>query len=113
MQEMNYILNDDRVRTRPTIFTWLFFNKSLRKLCLSSIESLNDDLGKLNYLKEKADAARDLDATLKLTPVIIGMNDLWKKLVKYGYCNRRLTFMEIVDLKTTLEVIDELISEVL
>ena len=112
MQEKNYILNDDRLRTRPTIFTWLFFNKSLRKLCLSSIESLNDDLKKLNYLKEKADVARDLDATLKLTPVIIGMNDLWKKIVNYGYCNRRLKFMEIVELKTNIEVIDELISEV-
>lgn len=112
MQEMNYILNDDRIKNRPTFLTWLFFNKSLRKLCLSSLESLNDDLGKLCYLKDKADATRDLDATLKLTPVIIAMNDLWKKLVNYGYCNRRLKFMEIVDLKTNLEVIEELISEV-
>lgn len=112
MQEMNYILNDDRIKNRPIFLTWLFFNKSLRKLCLSSLESLNDDLGKLCYLKNKAEAARDFDAILKLTPVIIAMNDLWKKLVQYGYCNRRLTFMEIVDLKTNLEVIDELISEV-
>lgn len=112
MQEMNYILNDDRIKNRPTFLTWLFFNKSLRKLSLSSLEPLNDDLGKLCYLKDKADAARDLEATLKLTPVIIAMNDLWKKLVQYGYCNRRLKFMEIVDLKVTLKVIEELISEV-
>ena len=112
MQEMNYILNDDRIKNRPIFLTWLFFNKYLRRLCLSSIQTLNEDLEKLNYLKEKADAARDLDATLKITPVIIGMTDLWKKLVKYGYSTRRLTFMEIVDIKTTLEVIDELISEV-
>lgn len=113
MREMNYILNDDRVRTRPTIFTWLFFNKSLRKLCLSSIETLREDIDKLVYLQDKANAARDLQSELKVAEVAYGMTDLWKKLVKYGYCNRRLTFMEIVDLKTTLDVIDELISEVL
>lgn len=112
MQEMNYILNDDRVRTRPTIFTWLFFNKSLRKLCLSSIETLREDIDKLVYLEEKAHAARDLTSELKVASVVHGMTELWKQIVHYAYCNRRITFMEIVELKTTLEVIEELISEV-
>lgn len=112
MQEMNYILNDDRVKNQSVFLTWLFFNKSLRKLCLSSIETLREDLDKLSYLRTKAEAARDLDASLKIVPVIIAMEDLWKKIVNYGYCNRRLKLMEIVDLRTNLEVIEELISEV-
>ena len=112
MQEMNYILNDDRVKNRSVFLTWLFFNKSLRQLCLSSIETLREDLDKLFYLRTKAEAARDLDASLKIVPVVIAMEDLWKKIVNYGYCNRRLKLMEIVDLRTNLEVIDDLISEV-
>lgn len=113
MQEMNYILNNDRVKTRSTFLTWLFFNKSTRKLCLSSIETLREDLDKLVYLQEKADAARDLDASLKISPVVLGMTELWKLIVQYGYCNRRLTFIEVLDLKVTLKSIEELISEVI
>lgn len=112
MQEMNYILNDDRIKNRPTFLTWLFFNKSLRKSCLSSIETLREDIDKLVYLQDKANAARDLDASLKIAPVVYGMTNLWKIIVRYGYYTRRLTYNEILDLKATLKVIEELISEV-
>lgn len=112
MQEMNYILNNDRVKTRSTFLTWLFFNKSTRKLCLSSIETLREDLDKLVYLQEKADAARDLDSFLKLTEVVYGMTTLLNLIVKYGYCNRRLTYKEILDLKVIMKVIEKIISEV-
>ena len=113
MQETNYILNDDRVKNRPTFLTWLFFNKSTRKLCLSSIETLREDIDKIVYLQDKANVARDLDAALKIGPVVMGMTELWKLIVRYGYYTRRLTFMEVLDLKATMKTIDELISEVL
>ena len=113
MQEMNYILNNDRVKTRSTFLTWLFFNKSTRKLCLSSIETLREDIDKLVYLQEKADAARDLNSFLKLTEMIYGMTTLLKLIVKYGNCARRITYKEILDLKVIMKVIEKMISEVL
>lgn len=113
MQEMNYILNNDRVKTRSTFLTWLFFNKSTRKLCLSSIETLREDLDKLVYLQEKADAARDFNSFLKLTEMIYGMTTLLKLIVKYGHCARRLTYKEILDLKVIMKVIEKMINEVL
>lgn len=112
MQEMKYILNNDMIKTRSTFLTWLFFNKSTRKLCLSSIETLREDLDKLAYLQEKADAARDLHSFLKIAEVVYGMTTLLNLIIKYGYCTRRLTYKEILDLKVTMKVIEKMISEV-
>ena len=40
------------------------------------------------------------------------MTTLLNLIVKYGYCTRRLTYKEILDLKVIMKVIEKMISEV-
>ena len=107
-----YILNNDSLKDRSSLITWLFFNKQLRKDCKESIDTLVDDIDKVDRVEKRAYEIKDIDSELQLVVLKKGMTELYLKCVECAYTpKKRIPLSYISELVIILRALDTTLSE--
>lgn len=107
-----YILNNDSLKDRSSLITWLFFNKQLRKDCKESINTLVDDIDKVDRVEKRAYEIKDIDSELQLAVLKKGMTELYLKCVECAYTpKKRIPLSYISELVIILRVLDKTLDE--
>ena len=107
-----YILNNDSLKDRSSLITWLFFNKQLRKDCKESINTLVDDIDKVDRVEKRAYEIKDIDSELQLAVLKKGMTELYFKCVECAYTpKKRIPLSYISELVIILRALDTTLSE--
>jgi len=107
-----YILNNDSLKDRSSLITWLFFNKQLRKDCKESINTLVDDIDKVDRVEKRAYEIKDIDSELQLAVLKKGMTELYLKCVECAYTpKKRIPLSYISELVIILRALDTTLSE--
>lgn len=107
-----YILNNDSLKDRSSLITWLFFNKKLRKDCKESINTLVDDINKVDRVEKRAYEIKDIDSELQLAVLKKGMTELYLKCVECAYTpKKRIPLSYISELVIILRALDKTLDE--
>lgn len=106
-----YLLNNDKLKDRNPFWTWLFFNKKLKKDCKESISILVSDMNKLNDVETRAHEIKDIRSELKLAELQHGMQMLYLDCVKAAYSSSRISYDIVLDIVVSLRVLDKILSE--
>ena len=107
-----YILNNDSLKDRSSLITWLFFNKQLRKDCKESINTLVDDIDKVDRVEKRAYEIKDIDSELQLAVLKKGMTELYLKCVECAYTpKKRIPLSYISELVIILRTLDKTLDE--
>lgn len=107
-----YILNNDSFKDRSSLITWLFFNKQLRKDCKESINTLVEDIDKVDKVEKRAYEIKDIDSELQLAVLKKGMTELYLKCIECAYFpKRRIPLSYISELVIILRALDTTLSE--
>ena len=107
-----YILNNDSLKDRGSLITWLFFNKQLRKDCKESINTLVDDIDKVDRVEKRAYEIKDIDSELQLAVLKKSMTELYLKCVECAYTpKKRIPLSYISELVIILRVLDKTLDE--
>ena len=107
-----YILNNDKLKDRSSLITWLLFNKQLRKDCKESINILCEDIDKVDKVEKRAYETKDIDSELKLAILKKGMTELYLKCVECAHTpKRRIPLSYISDLVVILRALDKTLDE--
>ena len=107
-----YILNNDSLKNRSSLITWLFFNKQLRKDCKESINTLVDDIDKVDRVEKRAYEIKDIDSELQLAVLKKGMTELYLKCVECAYIpKKRIPLSYISELVIILRALDKTLDE--
>ena len=106
-----YILNNDRLKDRNTLWTWLFFNKKLKEECKESIPLLVEDMNKVSRVEARAHETNDIRSEIKLSDVQHAMQNLYLDCVKAAYTSSRLSSNQVIDIVVGLRVLDKILSE--
>nr|DAE94069.1 MAG TPA: hypothetical protein [Caudoviricetes sp.] len=107
-----YILNNDSLKDRSSLITWLFFNKQLRKDCKESINTLVDDIDKVDRVEKRAYEIKDIDSELQLAVLKKGMTELYLKCVECAYTpKKRIPLSYISELVIILRALDTTLDE--
>lgn len=107
-----YLLNNDKMKDRNPFWTWLFFNKQLRKDCKESINTLVEDIDKVDRVEKRAYETKDIDAELQLAVLKKGMTELYLKCIECAYFpKRRVPLSYISELVIILRALDKTLSE--
>ena len=106
-----YLLNNDRLKDRNTFWTWLFFNKKLKKECKESISLLVADMDKVSRVEARAHEIKDIRSELKLSDVQHAMQCLYLDCVKVAYTKSRISYNKVIDIVVGLRVLDKILSE--
>lgn len=106
-----YLLNNDKLKDRNTLWTWLFFNKKLKEDCKESIPLLVEDMNKVSLVETRAHETNDIRSELKLSDVQRGMQNLYLDCVKAAYTSSRLSSDQVIDIVVGLRVLDKILSE--
>lgn len=107
-----YILNNDSLKDRSSLITWLFFNKKLRKDCEESINTLVDDIDKVDRVEKRAYEIKDIDSELQLAVLKKGMTELYLKCVECAYTpKKRIPLSYISELVIILRALDKTLDE--
>lgn len=107
-----YILNNDSLKDRSSLITWLFFNKKLRKDCKESINTLVDDIDKVDRVEKRAYEIKDIDSELQLAVLKKGMTELYLKCVECAYTpKKRIPLSYISELVIILRALDKTLDE--
>lgn len=106
-----YLLNNDKLKDRDTLWTWLFFNKKLKEDCKESIPLLVEDMDKVSRVESRAHEIKDIRSELKLADIQHGMKNLYLDCVKAAYTSSRLSSNQVVDIVVGLRVLDKILSE--
>lgn len=107
-----YILNNDSLKDRSSLITWLFFNKQLRKDCKESINTLVDDIDKVDQVEKRAYEIKDIDSELQLAVLKKGMTELYLKCVECAYTPKKsIPLSYISELVIILRALDKTLDE--
>lgn len=107
-----YILNNDSLKDRSSLITWLFFNKQLRKDCKESVNRLVDDIDKVDRVEKRAYEIKDIDSELQLAVLKKGMTELYLKCVECAYTpKKRIPLSYISELVIILRALDKTLDE--
>lgn len=106
-----YLLNNDKLKDRNTLWTWLFFNKKLKEDCKESIPLLVKDMDKVSRVEARAHEIKDIRSELKLSELQHGMQNLYLDCVKAAYTSSRLSSNQVIDIVVGLRVLDKILSE--
>lgn len=107
-----YLLNNDALKDRSSLITWLFFNKQVRQDCKESINILVEDIDKVDRVEKRAYEIKDIDSELQLAVLKKGMTELYLKCVECAYFPRkRVPLSYISELVTILRALDDTLSE--
>lgn len=107
-----YILNNDSLKNRSSLITWLFFNKQLRKDCKESINTLVDDIDKVDRVEKRAYEIKDIDSELQLAVLKKGITELYLKCVECAYTpKKRIPLSYISELVSILRALDKTLDE--
>ena len=107
-----YLLNNDNLKDRSSLITWLFFNKQLRKDCKESINTLVEDIDKVDRVEKRAYEIKDIDSELQLAVLKKGMTELYLKCIECAYFPRkRVPLAYISELVTILRALDKTLDE--
>lgn len=107
-----YLLNNDKLKDRSSLITWLFFNKQVRQDCKESINILVEDIDKVDRVEKRAYEIKDIDSELQLAVLKKGMTELYLKCVECAYFPRkRAPLSYISELVTILRALDDTLSE--
>lgn len=107
-----YLLNNDKLKNRSSLITWLFFNKQLRKDCKESINTLVEDIDKVDKVEKRAYETKDIDSELKLAILKKGMTELYLKCIECAHTpKRRIPLSYISDLVVILRALDKTLDE--
>lgn len=106
-----YLLNNDKLKDRNPFWTWLFFNKKLKEECKESIPLLVSDMDKLHGVRTRAHETNDSKSEFKILDLEYGMQNLYLDCVKVAYRKSRIPYHMVLDIVTSLRVLDKLLSE--
>lgn len=107
-----YILNNDKLKNRNPFWTWLFFNKQLRADCKESINTLVDDIDKVDRVEKRAYETKDIDSELQLAVLKKGMTELYLKCIECAYTpKKRIPLSYISELVIILRALDKTLDE--
>lgn len=107
-----YLLNNDKLKDRSSLITWLFFNKQVRQDCKESINILVEDIDKVDRVEKRAYEIKDIDSELQLAVLKKGMTELYLKCVECAYFPRkRVPLSYISELVTILRALDKTLDE--
>lgn len=107
-----YLLNNDTLKDRSSLITWLFFNKQLRVDCKESINTLCEDIDKVDRVEKRAYETKDIDAELQLAILKKGMTELYLKCIECAYFpKRRVPLSYISELVIILRALDKTLDE--
>nr|DAP68205.1 MAG TPA: hypothetical protein [Caudoviricetes sp.] len=107
-----YLLNNDKLKDRSSLITWLFFNKQVRQDCKESINILVEDIDKVDRVEKRAYEIKDIDSELQLAVLKKGMTELYLKCVECAYFPRkRVPLSYISELVIILRALDDTLSE--
>ena len=106
-----YLLNNDKLKDRNTFWTWLFFNKKLKKDCKESISLLFEDITKVSRVENRAHEIKDIRSELKLADVQHCMQHLYLYCIKAAHTSSRLSINQVIDIVIGLRVLDKILSE--
>lgn len=106
-----YILNNDKLKDRNTLWTWLFFNKKLKEECKESIPLLVSDMDKVSRVEVRAHEIKDIRSELKLADVQHCMKNLYLYCIKAAYTSSRLSSNQVIDIVVGLRVMEKILNE--
>lgn len=106
-----YILNNDKLKDRNTLWTWLFFNKKLKEECKESIPLLVKDMDKVSRVEARANEIKDIRSELKLADIQHCMKNLYLYCIKAAHTSSRLSSNQVIDIVVGLRVLDKILSE--
>nr|DAS77709.1 MAG TPA: hypothetical protein [Caudoviricetes sp.] len=107
-----YLLNNDKLKDRSSLITWLFFNKQLKKDCKESINILVEDIDKVDRVEKRAYEIKDIDSELQLAVLKKGMTELYLKCVECAYTpKKRIPLSYISELVIILRALDKTLDE--
>ena len=106
-----YILNNDKLKDRNALWTWLFFNKKLKEECKESIPILVADMDKVSRVEARAHEIKDIHSELKLADVQHAMQNLYLDCVKVAYTKSRISHNKVIDIVVCLRVLEKILSE--
>ena len=106
-----YLLNNDKLKDRNTFWTWLFFNKKLKKDCKESISLLVEDITKVSRVENRAHEIKDIRSELKLADIQHCMQHLYLYCIKAAHTSSRLSINQVIDIVIGLRVLDKILSE--
>ena len=107
-----YILNNDSLKDRNPFWTWLFFNKQVRQDCKESINTLVDDIDKVDRVEKRAYEIKDIDSELQLAVLKKGMTELYLKCVECAYTPKKsIPLSYISELVIIIRALDTTLSE--
>ena len=105
-----YILNDNKLRKRPVVLTWLFFNRRLQKDIKESIPILKEDISRLDSVERKVHEAKMLSLELSIAELKYGMGQILDiiKSIQEGW----IPYQDISYLVFMLDILDKVLKEV-
>lgn len=106
-----YLLNNDKLKDRNSLWTWLFFNKKLKEDCKESIPLLVSDMDKVSRVEARAHEIKDIWSELKLADVQHCMKNLYLYCIKAAYTSSRLSNNQVIDIVVGLRVLDKILSK--
>jgi len=105
-----YMLNNDKLKKRSSLITWLFFNKQLKNDCAESISIMCEDMNKLHKVSRKANETNDIYAEFKIEEIYSKLNNLYLLCIKAKDCKTRFSYSNVRNIVTTLRALDKILS---